>query len=240
MNVLFIGCHPDDIEIACGGTAAKCAKRGDTISFVVATDGRMGSFGLPPDEIAEVRRREAEEAASLVGARLFWLGFPDQGFFDSMETRLSLIDAIRQVVPDFIITHFFPDYFSNDHNNVGLAVNAAATMVPMPNVKTTHPHLDHNPPVYFFDNASGIGFNPEEYVDITDFIETKREMIKKHKSQQEWLDYHCGATTEHLAEIANKFRGSQIGVEYAEAFIRCKAWARGVEGTLLPVGNKRT
>ena len=31
MNVLAIGCHPDDVELACAGTLAKCVARGDRV-----------------------------------------------------------------------------------------------------------------------------------------------------------------------------------------------------------------
>ena len=42
MNVLAIGCHPDDLEINCGGTLAKCVKRGDKVTMVNLANGRAG------------------------------------------------------------------------------------------------------------------------------------------------------------------------------------------------------
>jgi len=235
MRVLGVGCHPDDLELFCGGTLAKYAKRGDEIFMAIATDGRIGSETLPPEEIVAVRKKEAEESAKVIGAELIWHGFQDQGFLDTMETRLALIDTIRRVNPDVILTHYFPDYFSADHNNVGFTVNAVSMMATPPNIKTEHERIKHNPPVYFFDTAVGVGFNPEEYVDITDYLDIKREMIRKHKSQnEEWLQYHCGGTVMEHAEVLSCFRGMQAGVKHAEAFIRCKAWARSVIGTLLP------
>jgi LmbE family N-acetylglucosaminyl deacetylase len=234
-----IGCHPDDLELSCGGTLARYAARGDAVFMVVATDGRMGSVDLPPEQIAAVRHREALAAAEVIGAKLIWLGFPDQGFFDCMETRLAMIDAIRSVNPDVILTHYFPDYFSADHHNVGFTANAVSFQVVMPNIKTAHPHMSHNPPVYFFDSGAGIGRNDAEYVDITDQIETKRRMVGMHQSQEAWLKYHVGmekdASMSDHGEISSRYRGSLVGVSHAEGFIRCNAQARNVIGTLLPV-----
>ena len=135
MRVLGVGAHPDDLEINCGGTLAKYVERGDEVFMTVATDGRMGSVDLPPEEIAAIRQKEAQAAADTIGAKLIWLGFPDQGFFDCMETRLAMIDAIRSVNPDLILTHFFPDYFSADHNNVGFTVNAVSVTLVTVNVR---------------------------------------------------------------------------------------------------------
>ena len=42
MNVLAIGCHPDDLEINCGGTLAKCVKRGDKVTMVNLANGSAG------------------------------------------------------------------------------------------------------------------------------------------------------------------------------------------------------
>ena len=42
MRVLAIGTHPDDIEIACSRTLAKCVKRGDTVIVCHASSGDLG------------------------------------------------------------------------------------------------------------------------------------------------------------------------------------------------------
>ena len=100
--------------------------------------------------------------------------------------------------------------------------------------KTKNNNISHNPPVYFFETAAGVGFNPDEYVDITNTLKTKQEMISRHKSQNEWLEYHCGENLFDMSSIISRFRGLQVGVKHAEGFIRCKAWARPIIGSLLP------
>ena len=51
MNVLAIGCHPDDLEINCGGTLAKCVKRGDKVTMVCLANGSAGHKVLSKEEI---------------------------------------------------------------------------------------------------------------------------------------------------------------------------------------------
>ena len=74
MNVLAIGCHPDDIEIACCGTLAKCVKRGDKVTVCHVANGNMGHEIIPPDELREIRAKEAKasnEARKASGEALF-------------------------------------------------------------------------------------------------------------------------------------------------------------------------
>ena len=51
MNVLAIGCHPDDVEIACAGTLAKCVKRGDKVIVAHLCNGSLGHVIIKPPEL---------------------------------------------------------------------------------------------------------------------------------------------------------------------------------------------
>ena len=59
MIVLAIGAHPDDIEIECAGTLAKCVKRGDTVYACHLSNGDMGHVEIMPKELGELRCKEA-------------------------------------------------------------------------------------------------------------------------------------------------------------------------------------
>src|ERR1700691_928688 len=100
MNVLFVGAHPDDIEIFCGGTAALYARQGHNVFFCVSTNGNVGSATLPPKEIAAIRHKEALNGAAVIGATLIWLDFDDEFLFDTRESRLAFIEAFRQAKPE--------------------------------------------------------------------------------------------------------------------------------------------
>ena len=65
MNVLAIGCHPDDMEISCSGTLAKCVKRGDKVTVCHVANGNMGHEIISPEELRVIRINEAKKAGRL-------------------------------------------------------------------------------------------------------------------------------------------------------------------------------
>ena len=77
MNVLAIGCHPDDVEIACAGTLSKCVKRGDRVIVCHASTGNLGHVIIPPDELTLIRAEEAKKAGKLAGIEVISAGFND-------------------------------------------------------------------------------------------------------------------------------------------------------------------
>ena len=91
---LFIGPHPDDIEIGAGATAAKLAAAGKEICFLICTDGRYGGGHVPelsPLELAELRRNEARRsAAALSISDVRFLDLEDGGFYDLADLKQKL------------------------------------------------------------------------------------------------------------------------------------------------------
>lgn len=233
MNILFVGAHPDDIETFCGGTAARYNERGDNLFFCVATNGNVGSSTLPPEEIAAIRREEAEAGAGVLGAELIWLDFDDEFLMDTRETRLAFINAFRIARPDVVFCHWRNDY-NPDHSISGYIVDECIHMAGVPNIKTTEPPTDKIPPVYFMDTPAGVNFEPEIYVDITTTFAKKVEMVGKHVSQNAWMKNLFGYEMEAFLEIPAKFRGLQAGVGMAEAFAPSRRWGRTFTRHYLP------
>ena len=100
MNVLAIGCHPDDLEINCGGTLAKCVKRGDKVTMVTLANGSAGHQILSKEEIVKVRLEEGKRAADVIGADYYCLGLDDMFVrkdYDIGVRRVS--DIIRMTRP---------------------------------------------------------------------------------------------------------------------------------------------
>lgn len=234
MRILAVGAHPDDIEFMCAGTLAKYAKRGDEIIIAIVTDGGVGSMILPKEEIAEIRKREAEASASILNAEFIWMGIPDEFLFDNEPTRLEFIEMIRKAKPDLIITHWPYELYHPDHSNTGKIVNNVSLMVTVPNIKTESSPCDKIPYLYFADTLAGVNFIPEEYVDITEVFEIKKQMLLQHKSQEQWLVDQYNMSPLEFMEIVSKFRGIQCGCRYAEGFRKANAWPRITYKRLLP------
>lgn len=217
MRILAIGAHPDDAEGLCGGTLAKYAARGDQVTIMIATNGNVGSPTLSKDEIAAVRRKEAEIAAAVIGADMIWLDIDDEFLFHDKETRMKFINAIRQANPDVMFVHGTNDYHP-DHRICGEIASDCRIPVTVRLIQTEYPHMDKVPHVFVMDNIGSIGFEPEAYVDITDTFETKCRMLRCHESQDTWLQHLYGIdVVGHMSKSA-VMRGMAIGVKYAEAF----------------------
>lgn len=220
MNILAVGAHPDDVEIQCAGTLAKCAARGDKVFIAVSTNGEVGSMTLPKHEIVRVREDEARASAEVIGARLIWLGYPDEFLFDNTETRMRYIDLVRETRPDIVITHDPALDYHPDHTTTGQILWNIRVMTTVPNIETDHPPCERIPDLYYMDTVAGINFTPEIYVDITDHIDQKSEMLAAHRSQGDWLLKQYGMSYIDFMNLCSAYRGLQAGVRYAEAFRR--------------------
>lgn len=234
MRILAVGPHPDDIEFMCAGTLAKYTKRGDKVIMAIVTNGEVGSSTLSKEEISKIRRREAEASASVIGAELIWMDFPDEFLFDNETTRRAFIEMIRRAEPNLIITCPSDDLYHPDHNTTGKIVNDVALMGTIPNIKTESPPCTDTPYLYYADAVGGVNFLPDEYVDISDVLEIKKQMLSMHKSQESWLKDEYDITPLEFMEITARFRGIQAGCRYAEAFRKVMAWPRITSMNFLP------
>ena len=103
MNVLAIGCHPDDIEISCCGTLAKCVKRGDKVTVCHVANGNMGHEIIKPDELRVMRANEAKTSGAMVGFEVFWGGFDDVAIYaDNKEARDKVVEVIKEVEVKYV------------------------------------------------------------------------------------------------------------------------------------------
>jgi LmbE family N-acetylglucosaminyl deacetylase len=233
MKVLAIGAHPDDIELICAGTMAKFKQQGAEVFLCHVCDGNKGSKIYKPEELAEIRRNEALESAKLIEATSIWAGLSDGEVVLDLNSRKKVVEVIRQTAPDLIITHSPNDYHS-DHINTSRLVFEATYLAGLVLWDSAYLAPEKLPYLYYMDTLAGVNFFPEEYVDISDTIEIKIEMMMKMKSQLGWLkDMHNCDAAEFIRTVA-RFRGFQAGVEYAEAFVQQKMYPQGLTKRILP------
>jgi len=232
-NILAIGAHPDDIELLCGGTLAKYSKLGHKVYMYHACDGDKGGLHKKSEEIINERREEANNSAKVINAVSFVGDFRDGEVTINLENRLLLIDVIRQCDPTVIFTHSPYDYHT-DHLNTSKLVFEASYMVNLPKLKTSHKATKILPRLFYFDTISGVGFNPVEYVDITDVIDLKIKMMMQHKSQILFIKKYHNVDLLEMIKINGKYRGFQCNAEYAEGFVECIAWPRKTAKRILP------
>ncbi len=233
MNVLAIGAHPDDIEILCAGTLALYVREGHEVFMCHLCDGNKGSLEHTSEEIAKIRREEAIQSAKVIGATSIWGGLSDGEVVVDMDARRKIIDVIRQADPDLIITHSPNDYHS-DHINTSRLVFEATYLANLKLWKSDYKKSTKLPYLYYMDNLAGINFEPQEYVNITDTIDTKIEMMLKMKSQLGWLKAMHDCDAPEFIKAVARFRGFQAAVPYAEAFAQQKTYPQGLTKRVLP------
>ena len=234
ITVLAIGCHPDDIEVACAGTLAKCVKRGDRVIMCHVTNGNMGHKLIQPDELREIRLGEAQNSGRVIGVEVITCDVGDiMVYADCKEQRDMVTDVIRYADADAIITHSPNDYMP-DHVAVSKLVFDASFAATIPHYETKRAPIEKLTPIYYMDTLAGINFMPTEYVDISGEIETKLSMLECHESQMKWMRDHDGIDFAEFVKTCARFRGLQCGAQYAEAFTQCYAWPKPTACRLLP------
>ena len=233
MNVLAIGPHPDDIEYYSAGTLVKYAQSGHKITMAVITNGDKGSMGCLQKEIEKTRKTETEKSAEIINADLIWVGKSDGELFHSEELRNEFIDIIRMSEADVIICSSPNDYHP-DHIVCSRLTQESSVLSTVPLIKTKHKPLKENPYIFFNDHLGGMNFYPDEYVDIVDTFEVKKQMLLCHESQKEWLKAQYSVEMLYSMEIVARFRGLACKSLFAEGFLSYKSFPGYSTKRLLP------
>jgi LmbE family N-acetylglucosaminyl deacetylase len=152
------------------------------------------------------------------------LGLPDLGVFNSDVNRRHVVEMIRSVRPDILLTSAPADYHP-DHETTSMLVRDACFAVSIPNYRTgPAPVLDAIPHLYFMDPVEGRDREGKEVLPdfailVEGFMETKRRMLLAHESQRSWvrkqhgIDNYVGAM-----EAWTRFRARRFNASFAEGF----------------------
>ena len=100
IDVMAVGAHPDDVEIACGGTLARLGQQGYRVAIVDLTNGEP----TPGSSGPEMRLAEARKAAEILGVAVRrTLDLPNRCLFDSFSARIALAREIRRFRPKIVL-----------------------------------------------------------------------------------------------------------------------------------------
>ncbi len=190
---LVIGAHPDDLEIACGGTLAKLADAGHEIHGLIMTNGARGGDAVR-------RLREAESGSKFLGMKS--ITFADLPDGELSSYNAGMIQEIERLIgvhnPGVLFTHSANDYHQ-DHNAVHLAVMRAARA--------------HSSILCFESPSVTADFKPTIFVDVEDYRGVKMVAIGEHRDQRG--KSYLGST---VIQGTGAFRGRQGRMTYAEGF----------------------
>jgi bacillithiol biosynthesis deacetylase BshB1 len=217
VDVLLFGAHPDDVEWGAGGTLLTLRATATSFGIVDLTRGEMGSRGT-----REERDKEAQEAASWIGARFREnLGLPDCGVIDSVENRQLIASVIRRYRPKLVLAPYWEDRHP-DHAATGCLIRNAAVHCTLR--KSSDPNPPHKPAAYLYYLLHHFK-HPSMVVDISSVYQRKLELLRMHASQFAKTAEGFGVLplgmNDYLfgLESRDRFFGSLIGVHHGEAFI---------------------
>ena len=193
-SALAIAAHPDDIEFIMAGTLLLLREKGWDIHYLNVSTGNMGSTVMTAAETARTRRKEAQRAAQMLGAKWHAPFCDDLLIFYTEENIRRITAVIREARPTVILTHALQDYMEDHMITARLAVTATFSRG-MPNYRSQPARKPTLEPCVVY-HAMPHGqctpmrepVQPECFIDTTSVHATKRAALAAHASQKEWLD----------------------------------------------------
>lgn len=221
IDILAVGAHPDDVELGCGATLAKEIKKGKKVGILDLTRGELGTRGT-----AEIRDREAENAAKILGVKFRHnLEFSDGFLVNNAASQLEIIKIIRKYQPEVVLCNAVDDRHI-DHAKASKLVSDACFLSGLRKIETIFDsnHQGAWRPKHVYHYIQWKNIEPDFVVDVSGFMEKKLETVFAYKSQ-----FHDASSKEPMTPIASEnfkesltYRardlGRLIGVEHGEGF----------------------
>lgn len=210
-KILLVSAHPDDMEIGMGGTVAGAVLSGAEVLSVVLTDGRRGPnpFSFSEEEMVAIRRKEADNAASVLGVkRVVFCSLPDLKGDNLRRATDELARLISESQPDEIFT-LHPDLDRHPtHRLAGeITVRAAAQQRP-------------GATIWAYE-VWGLFAHWDRYEDISSTIATKMRAIQEHRSQVAAIPFAEGVMgLNRWRSIFADPSETHAGNGFAEVFVR--------------------
>lgn len=209
-KILVIAPHPDDEVLGCGGTIAKHTARGDSSWLCVVTKAYTPQWSK---EFLKNRPEEIKKANKILGIKeTFFLDYPSLRLdtIPQKELNDAIFKVLKQVLPDILYIPHKGD-LNKDHRLVFEASLVA-----------TRPIISNTKKILTYETLSGTEwgqaiepFIPNVYENISKTLKKKLEAIKAYKSELKTPPHP--RSLEIIQALAKK-RGSEVGMEFAEAF----------------------
>jgi bacillithiol biosynthesis deacetylase BshB1 len=221
LDVLAFAAHPDDIELACGGTIAKLVQQGKKVGIVDLTEGELGSRGS-----VDLRYEEAANSAKILGVSVREnLRLRDGFFQNDEESKLKVIEQIRRFQPEIVIANSITDRHP-DHGRASKLISESFFLSGLRKIKTHWECGEQEAyrPKVLYKYIQDYYIKPDFIVDVTNHFETKMEAVLAFKSQ-----FYDPNSTEPETPISGKGFldflkaraeefGRPIGAKYGEGF----------------------
>jgi LmbE family N-acetylglucosaminyl deacetylase len=219
LDLIAVGAHPDDVEIACGGTLARLARKGYAVGIVDLTDGEPTPHSPGP----EVRLAEARRAAEILGVQSrINLNLPNRRLFDNFDARVALAKVFRRLKPKLVIGFGGKTVLASpDHYQAMLITDAAVFYSRLTKwehyfdglaTHTISNQLSFPIALHGLDLPEAAGY---VVADIGSTLEAKLEAIRCYETQFP----ASKAGLFKAVEAMNRYQGLTAGFEAGEVFL---------------------
>jgi 4-oxalomesaconate hydratase len=225
-TVLAIGAHAADFVWRAGGALALAAERDGRAHVIALSYGERGESGelwkeegQTVERVKEIRHAEAEAAADALGADFRCLDLGDYPLEVDRDALGSLVDAIRELAPDLILTHTDRDPFNPDHPVAHHAVDRARGLAAGAGVASAFETISPPELLLFEPHQPELcNFTPGVFLDITPVFDRKIAAMAEMKSQR-YLQTYYAQRAEQRGNHARRISG-EGEIRQAEAFMR--------------------
>ncbi len=221
IDLLAIGAHPDDIELSCGGTVARCVKLGYRVGIVDLTRGEMSTRGTPA-----LRKKEADQAARILGVQMRRnLKLPDGKIALSRDNLIEVIRLYRLFRPRVLLMPHWQERHP-DHVHAHHLCREAWFYSGLRKIVTRVRGRVQEPwrPAHYFHYMQKYEFSPTFIVDVSDVFNLRMASIRAHRSQF----YDPGSKDPDtllsqkffldFVETRARYFGQSIGAAFGEPF----------------------
>ena len=237
LDVLVFAAHPDDAELAMGGTIARFANDGFNVGIVDLTRGEMGTRGN-----ADTRQKEALEAAQILKTSIREnLLIPDGDIEVSNGNIRKVVMLMRKYKPKIVFAPYFSDRHP-DHISASKLIKRAMFVSGLEKINTSESEITQHAyrPSKLFYYMQTYTFEPSFIVDISNFFETKMKSVWAYSTQ-----FHNPESNEPETFISSpefidyidaraKYYGFQIGKKFGEPFYCEEKIELNLNGMLIP------
>ena len=228
-TALVVSAHAADFVWRSSGAIALHRERGYEVTIVCLSFGERGESaqlwkqdGATLDKVKAVRRKEAENAASVLGAHdLVCFDLGDYPLTLDRDAKDRLVDVLRAVQPSFILTHSKYDPYNTDHMAT-MAFTMEARMIAQAWGHKPGEKVLGAPQMYLFEphQTEQMGWVPNVFLDITSVWDKKRAAIECMEGQHHLWHYYTNVA-ENRGNHFRRNSGGQAGgrdCKYAEGF----------------------
>jgi 4-oxalomesaconate hydratase len=235
--LLVISAHAGDFVWRAGGAIALTAAAGQRVTVVCLSFGERGESarawreGRTLREIKAIRRAEAEQAASVLGAGIEFLDAGDYPLPETPDLVDRLVHVYREVEPAVVLTHTLTDPYNSDHPAAARMALQARILAQAIGYDAPGQPLSALP-VFFFEphQPEQCDFRPNVLLDITAVFDRKREAMECLPAQQHMWDYYTDLAKRRGVQLERN-AGPNLGLPHscmAEAFVRLYPQTTGV------------